>query len=88
MSNVYVKGGSGVDSLNFRKWLKEYGYTYEEYVNLEDEKKKEIEKRFKTENTGNAFKSFGQGLQGCGCILMLIPVLAILIFIIYTAITM
>lgn len=76
-----------MDSLEFRKFLTEYGITYEEYRNMTDEKQKEIEKRFKTQNAANNFKIAGQGIQGCGCILVLLPILAILLFFIFSVIT-
>lgn len=72
-----------MDDLDFRKWLKEYGYTYEEYEGLSAAEKEQIERRFKAESRSNAFKSVGEGLQSCGCILMLLPILGILIVFIW-----
>lgn len=76
-----------MDNLEFRKFLTEHGITYEEYLNMTEEKQKEIEKRFKTQNTANNFKVAGQGIQGCGCILILLPILLILLYFIFSIIT-
>ena len=75
-----------MDDLDFRKWLKEYGYTYEGYQDLAEEHKRKIESRFKFEHAGNRLKDLGDGLKGCGCVIMLLPILAALLFFIWNII--
>ena len=76
-----------MNDLEFRKFLTEYGLTYEEYENMTEDKKKELKKKYKLQNTSNNFKIAGDGMKGCGCILMLLPIAAILIYFIISILT-
>lgn len=76
-----------MDNMDFRKWLTSYGYTYEQYQEMDEAEKKKVEKRFKAENTGENFKKVGDGLKGLGCLIILIPIAAVLLFIIFNILT-
>lgn len=73
--------------LEFRKFLTSYGITYEEYMDMEDEKKKELIDEFNKEQRTVGLQKLGEGMQGCGCSLMLLPVVIFLLFFIYLIIT-
>lgn len=80
-----------MDNLDFRKFLTEYGLSYEEYETMTEEEKQQLVDRFKKGKQINAraekaenLKKIGAGIQGCGCLIMLIPVLLILLFILFT----
>lgn len=75
-----------MDNMDFRKWLTEYGYTYEEYQQMGEEEKKKIDKRFKTESKAGTLTAMANGAQGCGCLLILLPVFAILMFLLFNMI--
>lgn len=74
-------------NLDFRKKLTEYGVTIEEYNNMTEEQKAEINRKINAELKANKFKTIGEGVQGCGCILMLLPILGILLLFIWILIT-
>lgn len=72
-----------MDDLDFRKYLTEHGITKEEFEGMTQDKKKEIETRFKFENRGKKMQSAGKAMQNTGCSLMLLPLLLIFLFIIW-----
>lgn len=81
--NIYIGRSTSainMDTLEFRKFLTEYGYTYDQYQELEQKEKDKIRKKFKTQNVSNKMGDVGKGIQGCGCVLILLPILAILIY--------
>ena len=72
-----------MDDLDFRKWLTERGITKEEYDGKSEEEQKGIEKQYKLEHRGKSIQSFGDGVQGCGCAIMGVIILAVIIYFIY-----
>lgn len=83
-----------MDSLEFRKFITEYGYTYQEYEKLNEEDQEKLKNEFeikqknlKTQEKQESIKSVGEGIQGCGCILMLIPVAIVFLVIVWAIIT-
>ena len=72
-----------MDDLDFRKWLTERGITKEEYDGKNEEEQKGIEKQYKLEHRGKSIQSFGEGMQGCGCAIMGVIILAVIIYFIY-----
>lgn len=73
--------------LDFRKYLTTFGITYEEYERMTEDKKQELIKRFngeqkiiKINQKAEGFKAVGEGLQGCGCIIILIPIVIVLLW--------
>lgn len=88
MSNKICKR-SGDMGLDFRKYLTTFGITYEEYERMTEDKKQELINRFNQEQKvakinkkAEGFKTAGEGIQGCGCIIILIPIaIALLWFI-------
>lgn len=82
-----------MDNLDFRKYLTTYGISLEEYEKMEDIQKKKLIDKFNIENKektraekADSLDKFGKGLQGCGCLIILIPILIVLIYFIITMI--
>lgn len=75
-----------MDNLEFRKFLTTYGISYEEYKQLTEEEKQELIKKFKTETKASNLEGIGKGLQGLGCLIILVPILIILIYFIFSVI--
>ena len=81
--------------LEFRKFLTTYGVSNKEYESLPEEQKQELINKYNqehkaaiTQGKADTLKNVGAGMQGCGCSMMLIPILAILLIIIFIIITM
>ena len=83
--NIGIKsmGEIHLDDLDFRKWLTERGITKEEFEEKSEEEQKGIEKQYKLEHRGKSIQSFGDGVQGCGCAIMGVIILAVIIYFIY-----
>jgi hypothetical protein len=69
-----------MDNMDFRKWLTQYGYTYDEYEQMGDKEKEQILKRFKSETSTDKLKTVGEGIRGCGCLIILVPFLIFLAY--------
>ena len=83
--NIGIKsmGEIHLDDLDFRKWLTERGITKEEFEEKSEEEQKGIEKQYKLEHRGKSIQSFGDGVQGCGCAIMGVIILAVITYFIY-----
>ena len=82
-----------MDNLEFRKFLIVYGISYEEYQGMTKEKQQELVNRFKKEEKERAsevktdnLKKVGSGLQGLGCLIILIPILLLFLYFIISMI--
>lgn len=75
-----------MDNLEFRKFLTTYGISYEEYEGMAETQKEELVKKFKEETRTSNLENIGKGLQGLGCLIILIPVLIIMIYFIFSVI--
>lgn len=73
-----------MDNLEFRKFLTTYGMNYEEYQRLEESKKQELLSKFKSETKSDNLSKIGKGIQGIGCLIMLIPILIILLYLLFS----
>lgn len=73
-----------MDNLDFRKFLTTYGISYEEYQEMAEEKKQELISKFKREVKTKTLDDVGKGLQGCGCLLILIPIILISLYFMYS----
>lgn len=82
-----------MEDLDFRRFLTTYGVSYEEYKNMNIEQQQELIHRFdmlikaeKQDQVTSGISSCGQALQGCGCSIMLLPVVVVLLFIAFSLI--
>ncbi|WP_130806507.1 hypothetical protein [Senegalia massiliensis] len=75
-----------MDDLDFRKKLTEYGISKEEYEAMTEEEKSKIDKKIKTELKSDNIKKVGKGIQGVGCLMILIPIAIVMIAAIFIAI--
>lgn len=75
-----------MDNLEFRKFITTYGISYEEYEKMEDSEKEEIISKFESETKTDNMDKLGKGLQGCGCLIILIPILLGLLFFLFSLI--
>lgn len=73
-----------MDNLEFGKFLATYGINYEEYQRLEESKKQELLNKFKLETKSDNLSKIGKGIQGCGCLIMLVPILLILLYFLFS----
>ena len=73
-----------MDNLEFRKFLTTYGMDYAEYQQLDETKKQELLKKFKSETKSDNLSKIGKGIQGIGCLIMLIPILIILLYLLFS----
>lgn len=76
-----------MDNLEFRKFLTDHGIAKEEYESMTEEEQQEIKKKYNKESTADGLNKIGKGFQGCGCLLLLIPILIGLIYLIVSMIT-
>ncbi len=65
--------------LEFRKYLTNYGISLEEYKNMDETQKKELINKFEKETRQDSLGKVGKGLQGAGCLIILVPILLILL---------
>ena len=79
------------DNLDFRKFLTTYGISFEEYQKMGVEQQSELLGRFNAEmqkvrqiQTSEGIASCGQALEGCGCSLMMLPIVIVLLFIAFS----
>ena len=72
-----------MDNLEFRKFLTTYGISYEEYQQLDEAERQKLLNKFKAETKSDTFNKIGKGLQGIGCLIMLIPILLILLALLF-----
>lgn len=82
-----------MDNLEFRKFITAYGVSYDEYKNMEHEQKleltnkfKENEKEIKRSEKADNLQSVGKGLQGLGCLIILLPILIAFLYFIFSMI--
>ena len=75
------------ENMSFRKYLQEHGVSYEEFETMSEVKQQEILKAFKIQNRGNNIQDIGEAMQGCGCMIILIPIAIVLIMFIWGVIT-
>lgn len=73
--------------LDFRRKLTEYGISVEEYNNMTEREKADIDNRINAELNHMKRAAVASGLQGLGCSIMLIPILIIFLIIIWALIT-
>lgn len=76
-----------INNLDFRKFLTTYGISYEEYLAMSIDQQSELLGRFNAEmqrvrqiETSDGIASCGQAMEGCGCSLMLVPLVIFLLF--------
>jgi len=72
-----------MDNLEFRKFLTTYGISYEEYQQLDEAERQKLLNKFKAETKSYTFNKIGKGLQGIGCLIMLIPIRLILLVLLF-----
>lgn len=72
-----------MDNLEFRKFLTTYGIRYDEYKDMDKEERQKLLDTFKSETKTDNIGKIGQGLQGCGCLIMLIPILLVLLYFLF-----
>jgi len=75
-----------MDNLEFRKFITTYGVSYEEYEKMADGEKEELVSKFRSQTKTENIDKVGKGLQGCGCLIMLIPILLGLLFFLFSLI--
>jgi membrane protein insertase Oxa1/YidC/SpoIIIJ len=82
-----------MDNLEFRKFLTTYGINQEEYEKMDDGEKQKLKDKYNNENKEKSreekadnLEKIGNGLHGCGCLLLLIPILIGLLYILYSII--
>jgi hypothetical protein len=75
-----------MDDLEFRKFLTLYGISYEEFEGMDNEEKQKLVNKFKAETKTNNLESIGKGLQGLGCLIILVPILLILLYFMFSII--
>lgn len=73
-----------MDNLEFRKFLTEYGISNEEYENMTDEEKQKLTDKFKQKEKANNLNKIGNGFKGCGCLIMMIPLLILLLYVLFS----
>jgi hypothetical protein len=71
-------------NLEFRKFLTTYGIGYEEYEGMEEAQKEELIRKFKSETKSDNLSKIGKGIQGLGCLIILIPILLILLLLLFS----
>lgn len=72
-----------MDNLEFRKFLTTYGIGHEEYKNMDKDQQQKLLDKFKSETKTNNIGKVGEGLQGCGCLITLVPILLILLYFLF-----
>lgn len=73
-----------MDNLEFRKFLTTYGISYKEFERMSEKEKQELITKFKSETRSDNLKKVGAGLQGLGCLIILVPVLLILLYFLFS----
>lgn len=68
-------------NLELRKFLMEYGISKEEFGNMTEDEKRQLYEQFKKKNRIEGLNKLGKGLQGLGCLIMLLPLLIIFLII-------
>ncbi len=80
-----------IENLEFRKFLTTYGISYEEYQSMSIDQQTELLGTFNAEThmvkqneTVDGIATCGQALEGCGCSIMLLPIIIVLLFIAFS----
>lgn len=82
-----------MNNLDFRKFLTGYGISYKEYEGMSNDQKQELidnfnkeeKERINKEKSDN-LQSVGKGLQGLGCLIILIPTLIVFLYFVFSMI--
>lgn len=73
-----------MENLEFRKFLNNYMISYEEYEGMEEMQKQELIKKFKAETKSDRLENISKTFKGCGCLIILVPILLILLYFMFS----